>query len=117
MSERPMRRMNVTIPEELVAGLEDVASLQGSTVSDVVREVVTEFLFGGHWRGIGDVATQAIVNGATNEEALDAVFKEHPGAATTLRSISWYRSKLKKERPNDILSDAEIRRKRERVGG
>lgn len=113
-AERPMRRITVTIPEELVEGLEDAASVAGSSVSDVVREAVSRFLFEGHWLGVADVAERVILKeGGTNEEALEAVFKAHPGAATTLRSISWYRSRLRKDHPG-VLTDAEVRRKRER---
>ena len=111
--DRPMRRMNVTIPEELVEGLEDAASVAGSSVSDVVREAVSRFLFEGHWKGVAEVAEDVILNDGTNEEALEAVFKSHPGAATTLRSISWYRSRLRKDHP-EVLTDAEVRRARER---
>lgn len=111
--DRPMRRMNVTIPEELVEGLEDAASVAGSSVSDVVREAVSRFLFDGHWKGVAEVAEEVILSGGTNDEALEAVFKAHPGAATTLRSISWYRSRLRKDHPT-VLMDAEVRRARER---
>lgn len=48
-------------------------------------------------RGIGTVATEAILNGATNEEALAAVRKEFPDANTTKASINWYRNKLRKD--------------------
>lgn len=47
-------------------------------------------------RGIGTVAMEAILNGATNEEALAAVRKEFPDANTTKASINWYRNKLRK---------------------
>lgn len=110
-----MRRLTVTIPDELVQGMEDLASLAGSSVSDVVREAVTEHLFRTHWQTVGEVAEASILNGDTNEEALEAVFKRHPGAATTLASISWYRSKLRKDKGADqVMTDAEVRRARDR---
>jgi len=43
------------------------------------------------------VATEAILNGASNEEALAAVRKEFPDANTTKASINWYRNKLRKD--------------------
>lgn len=46
-------------------------------------------------RGIGTVAMEAILNGATNEEALAAVRKEFPDGSTTKASINWYRNKLR----------------------
>lgn len=48
-------------------------------------------------RGVGAVAMEAILNGASNEEALAAVRKEFPDANTTKASINWYRNKLRKD--------------------
>jgi len=48
-------------------------------------------------RGVGTVAMEAILNGASNEEALAAVRKEFPDANTTKASINWYRNKLRKD--------------------
>ena len=112
----PMRRMTVTIPDELVAGLEDLASISGASVSDTLREIVTQHLFNTHWKGVGDIAMAAIKSGATNDEALARVFEVHPGAAATLRSISWYRSRMRSE-DQSIMTDAEVKRARERAGG
>lgn len=46
-------------------------------------------------RGVGTVAMEAILNSATNEDALTAVRKEFPDANTTKASINWYRNKLR----------------------
>jgi len=48
-------------------------------------------------RNIGAVAREAILAGKTNQEALDLVKKEFPGANTTLNSINWYRNDLRKK--------------------
>jgi hypothetical protein len=48
-------------------------------------------------RGVGAVAMEAILNGATNKEALVAVREEFPDANTTKASINWYRNKLRKD--------------------
>ena len=40
---------------------------------------------------------EAILNSATNEDALTAVRKEFPDANTTKASINWYRNKLRKD--------------------
>jgi len=48
-------------------------------------------------RGVGTVAMEAILDGASNEEALAAVRKEFPDANTTKASINWYRNKLRKD--------------------
>lgn len=49
-------------------------------------------------RGVGVVAMEAILRGATNTEALDAVRKEFPDGNTTKASINWYRNKARKDR-------------------
>ena len=48
-------------------------------------------------RGVGTVAMEAILNSATNEEALAATRKEFPDANTSKASINWYRNKLRKD--------------------
>lgn len=45
--------------------------------------------------GVGAIATEAMRDGKTNEEALAAVQKAHPGTKTTMSSINWYRNKLR----------------------
>src|SRR5271155_155363 len=96
--QKPMRRLTVTIPEEYVAGLEDMAEDMGASVSEAVREAVATYLMENYWKeSIGGVARKAILSGATNDEALAAVRKQFAGAATSLASIAWYRSKLRKE--------------------
>lgn len=110
---KKVRRLTVTLPEEYVAGLEDAAGDMNATVSEAVREAVATFLMKHYWREtIGKVAEQAIGDGASNEDALKAVKKKFPQAATSMASISWYRSKLRKEKPN-ILTDREAREKKQ----
>jgi hypothetical protein len=112
-----MRRLTIMIPEELVAGLEDMAEVTGGNVSDVLRDAVTAYLFKGPWSGIGGVAKKAILAGRTNEEALAEVLAVHPSAATSLRSISWYRAELRREHgEGKVLTDAAVKRMRDRAG-
>lgn len=116
--DKPMQRLTIMIPEELVAGMEEIAEVNGGNVSDVLRDAVTAYLFKGPWSSIGGVARKAILDGKTNEEALAAVLEVHPAAATSLRSISWYRSELRKERGEaEVPTDAALRRMRERAAG
>lgn len=106
---KKVRRLTVTLPEEYVLGLEDVAGDLNATVSEAVREAVATYLMEHYWKEtIGAVARDAIVEGASNEGALNAVKKKFPDAATSMASISWYRSKLRKER-SDILTDRQAR--------
>ena len=48
-------------------------------------------------KNIGQVAMDAILAGASDDEALAAVLEAFPDAATKLNSIKWYRSKLRKD--------------------
>ena len=46
--------------------------------------------------GIGDVARDALRNGASNQAALDAVRVAFPDGKTTMASINWYRNDLRR---------------------
>lgn len=46
-------------------------------------------------RTVGVAAQEAIRSGLSNEEALQAVLKEFPGAKTSAASINWYRNKMR----------------------
>jgi len=111
-ASKKVRRLTVTLPEEYVLGLEDVAGDMNTTVSEAVREAVATFLMEHYWKDtIGAVAGRAIVEGASNDGALNAVKKKFPDAATSMASISWYRSKLRKEDSN-ILTDRQARERK-----
>jgi len=58
---KAMRRLTVTIPEEYVAGLEDMAEDMGASVSEAVREAVATYLMENYWKEtIGGVAREAL---------------------------------------------------------
>ena len=114
--EKLVRRVTAMVPDELVVGMEEVAEFTGGTMSDVLREAISQYLFNGSWSKIGGVAEKAILDGKTNDEVLEDVLARFPDAATTLGSISWYRSKLRKDRGDDeVKTDAAIKRLRERL--
>lgn len=93
-----MRRLSITLPDEYVAGLEDLAEDLGGSVSEAVREAIATYLMENYWKeSIGGVAREAILEGLTNEEALKAVKDKFPRSATSPASIQWYRSKLRRE--------------------
>ena len=109
---KKVKRLTVTLPEEYVAGLEDVAGDMNTTVSEALREAVVTYLMEHYWKEtIGEAARVAILGGATNEGALKAVKKRYPQAATSMGSIAWYRSKLRKDHPN-LLTDRQAREKK-----
>lgn len=111
---KKVKRLTITLPEEYVLGLEDVAEDMNTTVSEAVREAVATFLIEHYWKEtIGEAAKRAISAGNTNEETLNAVKVKFPHAATSMASVSWYRSKLRKDNPK-IPTDREAR---ERSGG
>jgi len=95
---KQVRRLTITVPEEYGAGLEDMAEDMGVSVSEAVREAIATYLMEHYWKEtVGGVAKKAILDGATNDETLDFVRKKFPRAATSVASIAWYRSKLRKD--------------------
>ena len=111
-TEKKVRRLTVTLPEEYVAGLEDVADDMNASVSEAVREAVATYLMKHYWQDtIGKTAREAILSGATNEDALKVVKKRFPHAATSMASIAWYRSSLRRESPDEVLTDRQARAK------
>ena len=108
---KKVKRMTITLPEEYVEGLQDFADDMNTTVSEAIREAVVTFLMEHYWKEtVGEVAKEAILAGATNEDALKAVNARFPQAATSMASISWYRSKLRKDHP-DLLTDRQARKR------
>ena len=58
-----------------------------------------------YWKEtVSEVAKEAILDKLPNEDVLKAVKAKFPLAATSMASISWYRSKLRKDHP-DLLTD------------
>lgn len=115
-SSKMMRRITVSITEDQYLGLEEVAEDMGAGLSDAAREAIRAYLLGQHWQGtIGEEAEKAIRRGLTNREALDLVRAKFPHAATSLDSIAWYRSRLRKSgmpEDADVVTDREARARR-----
>lgn len=59
-------------------------------------------------QGVGYVATQAILGGKTNEEALKEVQAAFPESKTTMASINWYRNKLRGD-GHEVKTSRELR--------
>lgn len=55
----------------------------------------------------------ALREGLTNEEVLEKVLEDHPGASTSLASINWYRSKLRRD-GEDVKTQRELKKCRQR---
>jgi len=113
-SGKMMRRISVSLREDQYLGLEEVAEDMGVNLSDAAREAINAFLLRQHWGGtIGQAADDAIKQGLTNREALDFVKLKFPQAATTLESIAWYRSQLRKSESANVPTDREARAKKQ----
>lgn len=106
-----MRRVTVTLPQALVDVLHDMAEDARISVSEAVREALHHYLFNERWQSIGEVAKREITAGKTNQEVLKIIEKKYAGASTSLGSISWYRSKLRRTDPA-VPTDRQARAKR-----
>ena len=106
-----MRRVTVTLPQGLVDALHDMAEDGRVSVSEAVREALNHYLFTERWPSIGEVAKRELKAGKSNLEVLEIVKKQFPGASTSLGSISWYRSKLRRTDPS-VPTDRQAREKR-----
>lgn len=105
-----MRRFTATIPEEYYRGLEDMADVMSVTISEALREALGTYLMQHHWKGVGKSAEVAIKEGKTNEEVLAVIRKTFPNAETSLKSVAWYRSKLRRDLGADqVPSDSQAR--------
>jgi metal-responsive CopG/Arc/MetJ family transcriptional regulator len=108
-SSRMPKRLTVSLREDQYLGLEEVAEDLGMNLSDAAREAINAYLLREHWGDtIGRVAEKAIVDGATNDEALQIVLKTFPHAKTTRESIAWYRARMRREN-RQVPTDREAR--------
>lgn len=106
-----MRRVTVTLPQELVDALHDMAEDARVSISEAVREALNHYLFTERWPSIGKVAERELKAGKTNLEVVAIVRKKFPGASTSSGSVSWYRSKLRRTDPS-VPTDRQAREQR-----
>ena len=110
---RRLKRISVSLTDDLYIGLEELAEDRGIGVSDAAREAISSYLLTEHWgQTIGSLAEAEINKGLTNEEVLKAVTTSFPHAKTTRESIAWYRSRMRR-RDSTVPTDREARVKRE----
>ena len=110
--EKMEHRITVSLYQDQYLGVAEMAEDMNATLSDAVREIVTRYLAEGRWKNtIGGVAEKAIIAGKTNQEALDEVRKRFPDAETSLASVAWYRSRLRRK-GEGIPTDWQARRRR-----
>jgi len=74
-----MKRITITLPEELVALVEHEAESRGTSVSEVVRVSLRTAMIGGGKRALPFAAIcddPAMVTGAAVDDALDAAWAD-----------------------------------------
>lgn len=110
---RRLKRISVSLTDDLYIGLEELAEDRGIGVSDAAREAISSYLLTEHWgQTIGSLAETEIKKGLTNGEVLKAVTAAFPHAKTTRESVAWYRSRMRRDNPT-IPTDREARVKRQ----
>lgn len=109
---RTMKRVTVTLPQDLVDALHDMAEDARVSISEAFREALNHYLFVERWPKIGNLAEKELKAGKTNAEVLEIVLKKNPGASTSLGSISWYRSKLRRTEAS-VPTDRQAREARQ----
>ncbi|MGE0294813.1 MAG: ribbon-helix-helix protein, CopG family [Hyphomonadaceae bacterium] len=109
-------RITVTVDDDQHAAISEIAEVEGRGLSDIVREALADLIASRWPENIQETATRAIVaEGMTNQEALEEVLKRHGDRAmTSLASIAWYRTKLRKLHP-EVRSDAQIKLDRKKA--
>lgn len=107
------RRVTVTLEEDQYVGLEELAGDTGKSLAEAARDAIYHYLLGERWKDtVGAEAKRALIDGLSNGEALEAVRRKFPHARTSMASIAWYRSQLRKVANSKVPTDAEARHRR-----
>ncbi|MEM7470978.1 MAG: hypothetical protein AAF340_06445 [Pseudomonadota bacterium] len=106
-------RMNLSLPADLHEAVEARATDERRALGDVIRDILRERLLGPDAepavQGVGDLAMKLIKEGLPNQEVLARVRKEFPDASTTMDSVSWYRSAMRRA-GEDVPTSIEAKR-------
>ena len=103
------KRITIAFDEDHAAAMEELADELDGSFADAVRSALTHYIMlDRHAETIGETARDAIEKEKTNAQTVEIVRKRHPWSKTTLKSVSWYRSRMKSENPK-ILSEAQAR--------
>lgn len=107
MSGRRLKRLSVSLTDDLYIGLEELAEDRGIGLSDAARDAIQSYLLDEHWgQTIGSLAMAEIRKGLTNDQVLERVRAKFPHAQTSRESVAWYRSRMRREDPT-IPTDRE----------
>jgi hypothetical protein len=107
------RRLSVSLEDDLHDALALEAEEAGRSLADVIRDRLRASVFGvqasGGVHGVGDLAERLLSEGLTNEAVLGRIRAEMPDARTSLSSVAWYRSNMKR-RGLPVISQVEAKR-------
>ncbi|MDF2231579.1 ribbon-helix-helix protein, CopG family [Albimonas sp. CAU 1670] len=107
-------RLSVSLDDDLYEALALEAEEAGRSLADVIRDRLRASVLGdgavGEVRNVGELAESLLAQGLTNEAVLTEVRRRLPDAKTSLASVAWYRSNMKR-RGLSVISQVEARRK------
>ncbi|MEM7710761.1 MAG: hypothetical protein AAF264_08435 [Pseudomonadota bacterium] len=110
-------RMNLSLPADLHEAVEARATDERRALGDVIRDILRERLLGPDAeplvQGVGELAMRLIREGLANQEVLEQVRHEFPDASTTMDSVSWYRSAMRRA-GEDVPTSIEAKRRTQR---
>jgi plasmid stability protein len=105
--------MTLSLPTDLHEAVEARATDERRALGDVIRDILREQLLGPDAEpsisGVGDLAMRLIGEGLPNQDVLDMVRQEFPDASTTMDSIYWYRSVMRR-RGENVPTSSEAQR-------
>lgn len=105
------KKLSITLPKDLHDAVLVIAKASGCKPNDVICTAVTHLIADEEGKTIGETAELAIRAGLTNAEVLAKVRARFPKGDTSLPSIVWYRSKLRKA-GEEVMTNPEARRSR-----
>jgi hypothetical protein len=108
-------KMYVNFQPDVESAIRAEAERLGIPMSDVVRSCVEEVLLSRDRTKIGVTTARLIRDGLSNDDVLAGVRREHGPHASSLASVAWYRSSLRRG-DSTVLGQRQARRLKDRSG-
>ena len=106
-------RLSISLEDDLYEALIEEAEDQGRPIAEVIRDHIRNSVFGTEsHKPIARLAEKYLMEGLTNAAVLEKIKKDRPDARTSMASIVWYRSNLKRQ-GKDVISDVQAKRNEE----
>ncbi len=103
-------RLSLSLEDDLYDALVEEAEDQGRPIAEVIRDHLRNSVLGQEkQKPIVELAERLLMGGLTNEAVLEKILEERPEARTSLASIAWYRSNLKKH-GKPVISQVQAKR-------